>query len=276
MQVCTTIAALREARAAFPTLGLVPTMGALHEGHLSLVRRAKAENGAVAVSIFVNPAQFGPDEDFSRYPRTPERDLALLEAAGTDLAFTPEVTEIYPEGFSTHIEVGPLGDVLEGAIRPGHFNGVATVVTKLLNAAGPDRAYFGQKDAQQCAVIRRVAADLALPAQIVVAPIFREADGLAMSSRNAYLDAPRRAAAPVLHRALQAAQAAFAGGRHDAESLKQAMRAVLDAEPLAVPDYVTVVDPSTMREIGTAAPGDMALLAVRIGPVRLLDNALLK
>ena len=209
MHVLTTVAAVRAARAGYGSLGLVPTMGFLHEGHLSLVRRAKTECGAVAVSIFVNPSQFGEGEDFQSYPRDLGRDLKCLEEAGADLAFTPAVAEIYPPGFDTHIDVGAIARGLEGAARPGHFDGVATVVAKLFNIVQPTRAFFGQKDAQQAAVIQRLARDLDLPCDIVIAPTVREADGVAMSSRNAYLSGPERQAATVLIAALSAAQASF-------------------------------------------------------------------
>lgn len=276
MKVVSSRAELREARGAFDRLGFVPTMGYLHEGHLSLVRAARARMGAVAVSIFVNPTQFSPTDDLARYPRDLARDLALLEAEGCDLVFTPGVEEIYPAGFSTRVEVDGVTAPLEGAVRPGHFSGVATVVLKLFNLVQPDAAWFGQKDAQQCAVIRCMAADLDLPVEIVVAPTVREPDGLAMSSRNVYLAPPERAAAVVLISALRAAEALFQTGERDAERLRRAMNEVIAGEPLARPDYVSVADPDTLAELNTIDPrGALASLAVRIGSTRLIDNLLL-
>lgn len=277
MEVVTTRAQLRDSRTRFGALGLVPTMGYLHDGHLSLVRRAKAECGAAAVSIFVNPTQFGPGEDLSTYPRDLGRDLALLEEAGAELVWTPTVEDVYPPGFATHVDVAGPAQVLEGARRPGHFRGVATVVTILLNAVTPTRAYFGQKDAQQTVVLRRVVADLALPVDVVVAPTVREPDGLAMSSRNTYLDAPARAAAPVLHQALLAAAHAWAAGEGDADRLRALMTDTLAAQPLAEADYVSVADPDTLTELDTIDPrrGALASLAVRFGSTRLIDNEIL-
>lgn len=277
MKVVTTRAELAAARAEFGDLALVPTMGFLHEGHLSLVRAAKADRGAVAVSIFVNPTQFGPTEDLTSYPRDLERDLALLREAGADLVWTPEVADVYPPGFSTYVDVEGVTDVLEGAHRPGHFRGVATVVSILFNAVRPTAAYFGQKDAQQCVVLRKMVADLAMGIELVIAPTVREADGLAMSSRNAYLDEVHRGAATVLIRALRAAQAAWAGGETDAEALRSRMRAVLVAEPLADVNYVSVADPDTLAELTTVDParGALASLAVRVGTPRLIDNLIL-
>jgi pantoate--beta-alanine ligase len=252
-------------------------MGFLHEGHLTQMRRAKAETDAVIASLFVNPLQFGPGEDFDRYPRALEGDLAKLEAAGVRAVFTPGVDDLYPAGFDTRVEVGAVAAPLEGAVRPGHFTGVATVVLKLLNIVRPDRAYFGQKDAQQCAVIRRMVRDLDVPVEVVVASTVREPDGLAMSSRNSYLDPQARTAATVLFRALLAAEAVFREGRRDAEGLRARMRAVLAAEPLAKVDYVSIADPNTLAEIsGEAAEGALASLAVRIGATRLIDNLLLR
>jgi pantoate--beta-alanine ligase len=275
MEVVETIGAMREARARFAGLGLVPTMGFLHEGHLSLVRRAKAECGAAAVTIFVNPTQFAPSEDFGRYPRDLPRDLALLEEAGADLVFTPPPAEMYPPGFATSIDVGAVARPLEGAVRPGHFAGVATVVAKLFNIAQPTRAYFGQKDAQQAAVIRRLARDLDFPLEVVIAATVREPDGLAMSSRNSYLAPDERAAAVVVHRALSAAAAGFAAGVRDAEALRAAMREVLAAEPRAEVDYVSIADLETLEELQRIVAGALASMAVRIGRTRLIDNLLL-
>ena len=276
MRVVSTVAELREARQDFPNLGFVPTMGFLHEGHISLVRAAKARMGAVAVSIFVNPTQFAPTEDLSRYPRDLDRDLTLLSEAGCDLVFTPGADEVYPAGFSTRVEVDGVTSPLEGAVRPGHFSGVATVVLKLFNMVQPDAAWFGQKDAQQCAVLRRMAADLDLPVEIVVAPTVREADGLAMSSRNVYLGSEDRAAAVVLIRALTAAEAAFETGERDADGLRALMTSLLQGEPRGVPDYVSIADPDTLQELQTVDErGAVASLAVRFGKTRLIDNLLL-
>jgi pantoate--beta-alanine ligase len=276
MEVIETIAVFRQARARFGRLGLVPTMGYLHEGHLSLVRQARAECGAVAVSIFVNPTQFGPREDLSRYPRDLQRDLRLLREEKADLVFIPSVAEIYPNGFSTIVDVRDVTEMLEGAARPGHFQGVATVVCKLFNIVQPTRAYFGQKDAQQTVVVRKMARDLDMPLDVVVAPTLREPDGLAMSSRNVYLSAEQRRAATVLYRALLAAGERHAAGERDAEALRHAMRAVLNAEPLANPEYVSVADALTLRELDhVGANGALCSLAVRFGTTRLIDNMLL-
>jgi len=275
MRVVSTVAELREARGDYPSLGLVPTMGFLHEGHISLVRAAKSRMGAVACSIFVNPTQFAPTEDLARYPRDLDRDLTLLSEAGCDLVFTPDASKVYPAGFSTRVEVEGVTAPLEGAVRPGHFSGVSTVVLKLFNMVQPDAAWFGQKDAQQCAVIRRMAVDLDLPVEIVVAPTVREADGLAMSSRNVYLGPEDRAAAVVLIRALTAAEAAFDAGERDADGLRALMTSVLEGEPRGVPDYVSIADPDTLAELQTVDDrGAVASLAVRFGKTRLIDNLL--
>jgi pantoate--beta-alanine ligase len=254
---------------------MVPTMGALHEGHLALVRRARAECDAVAVSIFVNPTQFGPNEDLNRYPRPLERDLELLRKEHVDLVFLPSVGEMYPPGGATTVAPGPLAKRLEGRTRPGHFRGVATVVTKLLSIVGPDRAYFGEKDGQQLRVIQSLVRDLCLPVQIVPVPTVREVDGLALSSRNVYLSAEERQAATVLWRALHEARAAWLAGERRANALRRAMRATIDKEPLAVADYVSVADPSTLRELAAVQGDALASLAVRIGGVHLIDNLLL-
>jgi pantoate--beta-alanine ligase len=277
MYIIGNIPEFRAVRAALQgRVGLVPTMGYLHEGHLALVRQAAAENHHVAVSIFVNPTQFGPTEDFNTYPRDPEHDLQLLHEAGVALVFMPPVSEMYPPGFQTYVEVTGVSQGLEGARRPGHFRGVATVVAKLFNIVQPDRAYFGQKDAQQVAVIQRMVADLAIPLQIVVVPTVRAADGLALSSRNSYLTPEQRQAAPVLYRALMAAKALFDGGNKSPEALRQAMRDVLNSEPLAQVDYVSAADASTLVELDS--PTDQPILlsmAVRIGRTRLIDNLVL-
>ncbi len=276
MHVTTTIAEFRAARAALTgSLGLVPTMGFLHEGHLSLVRRARAENAFVAATIFVNPTQFGPSEDLARYPRDLPRDLALLQREGVNLVFAPTVAEMYPPGFSVSIDVGPVATPLEGAARPGHFRGVATVVCKLFNITAPQRAYFGQKDAQQTLVIRRMTTDLNLPVEIVICPTIREPDGLAMSSRNVYLQPEERRAATVLVRALREAQARFAAGERRGDMLRAAMHAVLNAEPLARPEYVSVADLTDLHELDQVTSGALASLAVRIGTTRLIDNCIL-
>ncbi len=264
--------ALDPSRRAGAAIGLVPTMGALHEGHLSLVRLARARDDVVVASIFVNPAQFGPSEDLSRYPRTPERDAALLAAAGVDVLFMPAVEEVYPPGFSTTVAVGRLGDIMEGASRPGHFSGVATVVAKLFNMAEPRHAYVGQKDVQQVAVIRRMARDLDLPVEIVVGPTVREPDGLAMSSRNAYLSPEGRAAAAVLYRALSTARARCDAGERDARALRRAMHDTVAEEPLAELDYADAVDGATMDRLEIVRDGAILVIAARIGTTRLIDN----
>ena len=260
------------ARLAGP-LGLVPTMGALHEGHMSLVRRAREENATAAVSIFVNPAQFGPGEDFEAYPRDMHADLARLEEAGVDVVFAPSAEEMYPEGFDTYVDVGRIAERLEGEARPGHFRGVATVVCKLLSIVRPDRAYLGSKDAQQGLVIQRLNADLNLGAEIVMCPTVREPDGLALSSRNAYLDADARRAATVLYRALSLARS-LGGG--PAEAIRAAMLDVLEAEPLASVDYVSVADAATLEELETVDRPALVSLAARIGPTRLIDNIVIE
>lgn len=276
MRVVFTVQEVRTIRRGTPgTWGFVPTMGYLHEGHLSLIRRARAENDHVAVSIFVNPTQFGPHEDYNRYPRDLERDLRLLEPLQVDLVFVPSVEEMYPPGFQTWVIVEELSRPLEGASRPGHFRGVATVVAKLFNIVQPDRAYFGQKDAQQAVVIRRMVRDLNFPVEIVVCPTVREPDGLALSSRNTYLNPQERQAATVLFRALQAAKARYEAGERDGERLREAMREVLRGEPLARVDYVSVADPETLEELSRVEGSALLSLAVYIGNTRLIDNLLL-
>ncbi len=274
MQTLTTNTATTQFVRSCPRpLGLVPTMGALHDGHLALVRRAREENATVAVSIFVNPTQFGPQEDLATYPRDMERDLALLEAEGVDLVYAPSPEEVYPPGFDTWVEPGALGERLEGAVRPGHFRGVATVVTKLLNVVTPDRAYFGQKDGQQLAVIRQLVRDLDMAVEIVAVPTVRDADGLALSSRNAYLTAEQRRAAPVIYRALTAARELWEQGETNAEALRQAVRKVLETEQLLGGiDYVSVADAASMVELEWVEGEAMLSTAVRLGQTRLIDN----
>jgi len=252
------------------SVGLVPTMGALHAGHLSLVRAAAVENERVVVSIFVNPLQFGPGEDFARYPRDLGGDLEALDGMGVGAVFAPRLEEMYPSGATTRVRVGELDEVLEGARRPGHFEGVATVVTKLFWAAQPDRAYFGQKDAQQAALVTRLAEDLLTGISIRVCPIVREPDGLALSSRNAYLSAAERKAALVLSRALSRANEACLAGEEDPGRLRPILQRELAAEPLAEVDYAELVDPADFR-----SPGRLAVLAARFGSTRLIDNHLL-
>ncbi len=258
-------------------LGLVPTMGYLHEGHLSLARKAREECKSVAVSIFVNPTQFGPNEDLSKYPRDLERDLQMLESVGVDLVWTPTPEIMYPPGYQTWVEVENITRPLEGAQRPGHFRGVTTVVAKLFNAVQPQRAYFGQKDAQQAAVIRQMTADLNFPIEIVVCPIVREPDGLAMSSRNVYLDPAQRQAATVLYRSLNAARAAFDKGERDASKLRRIVQETVASEPLAQLQYVSCADYDTLQEMNWIG-GRKALLsmAVFFGKTRLIDNLVLE
>jgi pantoate--beta-alanine ligase len=265
-------AAVAAARREGQLVGLVPTMGALHEGHLSLIRRARAECDFVVVWIFVNPTQFGPHEDLDRYPRDLERDRGLAQEAGADVVFNPTVAEIYPQGHCTWVEVEGLGDGLCGASRPGHFRGVCTVVAKLLNICAPDRAYFGQKDAQQLAIIRRLVRDLNMPVEVVACPTVREADGLAMSSRNAYLTPEQRRQAVVLNQALRAAGQLVAEGERDASTLDEAMRAVIVSAPLAEVDYISFVDSADLRPVTAVAGECLIALAVRFGQTRLIDN----
>ena len=249
------------------SIGLVPTMGALHAGHMSLVEAARRENDRVVVSVFVNPIQFGPGEDLARYPRSPERDISMLRAAGVDAIYKPSVADMYPPSASTRVIVHGVADSLEGAARPGHFEGVATVVTKLFTATSADRAYFGQKDAQQVAVVRRLASDLDSGVEIRVCPTVREDDGLALSSRNAYLSPPERLAAACLSRALGQAAKAYAEGERNPDRLRKILREAIESEPLAQIEYAEVVDPATF-----SVPGGLAVLAVRIGKTRLIDN----
>lgn len=277
MIVTQTISQVRTVRWADPALswGFVPTMGYLHDGHMALARRARAENDKVAASIYVNPAQFAPTEDLSTYPRNLERDLALLEAAGVDLVFTPDDTIIYPPGFQTYVTVTEVSQPLEGAARPTHFRGVATVVTKLFNIVQPTRAYFGQKDAQQTAVLRQMVHDLNFNLELIVCPTVREPDGLAMSSRNAYLSPEQRQAAPVLYRALTLAQTAYQQGERRAAVLRKLMTDEITAESLARLDYVSIAHPLTLQELDTIQEGALVSLAVFFGKTRLIDNVLI-
>ncbi len=276
MHVVTTLEELWDARKSLPKpIGFVPTMGYLHEGHLSLVRCAKRDNASVAVSIFVNPIQFGPNEDLDNYPRDLERDLALLEAENVDLVWTPTPEVMYPPGFQTWVEVTEITKLLEGARRPGHFRGVTTVVAKLFNGVQPQRAYFGQKDAQQARVIQQMVRDLNYPIEIVVCPIVREPDGLAMSSRNTYLNPEQRKAATVLYRALSAAKAAFQQGERDADRLRQIMENTINSEPLARLQYVSCADPDTLEELHGEVEKALLSMAVYVGKTRLIDNMLI-
>jgi pantoate--beta-alanine ligase len=291
MLICTTPAEmhaacgdLRRSNSLGPTvLGLVPTMGALHAGHLSLVSAAVAECDAVAVSIFVNPTQFGPSEDYASYPRTFDEDCRKLEAAGVPLLFAPSAAEMVPAGNTTFVDTGDIGTRLDGASRPGHFRGVATIVARLFHIVGPDRAYFGQKDAAQVAVLRRMVRDLDFPIHLAVCPIFREPDGLALSSRNRYLSPAERTRALILSRALRAAEALVLAGETSAEALRAAMLAVFsaadpDPDLKAVPvrlDYAAVIDPDTLLPVADTRNGALVAVAAHIGPTRLIDNLLL-
>jgi pantoate--beta-alanine ligase len=279
-RVVTTVAELRaltdDARARAATVGLVPTMGFLHEGHRSLMRAARAECGFVVVTIFVNPLQFGPTEDLDRYPRDLDGDLASCSAEGVDVVFAPMAAEMYPHGApATTVHVAGLTERLCGAHRPGHFDGVTTVVAKLFAIAGPCRAYFGRKDAQQLAVVSRMATDLNLPVTVVGCPLVREPDGLALSSRNAYLSAEERAVAPTLHRALDAAAAAVAAGERDAARLVAQVRATIAAEPAFEVEYVECVDPDSLAPVSTLTGPALLALAARLGATRLIDNVVL-
>jgi pantoate--beta-alanine ligase len=257
------------------TIGLVPTMGALHAGHASLIRAASESCGFVAVSIFVNPTQFGPNEDFSRYPRTFDADCALAEANGANVIFAPTVEELYPTGSSTFVDVEELSNRLDGLSRPGHFRGVATVVSKLLIAAEPDRAFFGQKDAAQVSVLRRMVTDFRIGTEIVVCPIVRESDGLALSSRNAYLSPAERKQALVLSRAIRKVESLYSIGERDSAKLIAAARDTFATEPAVRIDYVELVDWSTLQPLETAAPGALFAVAAYVGATRLIDNTIL-
>ena len=268
-------AAVRSAKVQGMTISLVPTMGALHEGHLSLVRSARAQGTHVVVSIFVNPLQFGPTEDFNQYPRTLEADCARLEAEGVEIVFAPPTDQMYPAGATTVVHVEGLSEKLDGRSRPGHFKGVSTIVAKLFHIVQPDYAVFGQKDAAQVAVLRRMVRDLNMDVKVVVAPIVREADGLALSSRNAYLTADQRRQALVLYRALKRVEADANSGESCAEKLKNAALSVLASEPAAVVDYVEIVDPETLDPVEEIGQGALVAVAASFGPTRLIDNLLL-
>lgn len=280
MEVVSTVvaarAAIRTARQAGHVIGVVPTMGALHEGHLSLIRRARAECGFVIVTLFVNPTQFGPAEDLSRYPRPFEADCELSAGAGADLMFAPTVEEVYPAGFATYVNVEGLTGGLCGGSRPTHFRGVTTVVSKLFNMLQPDRAYFGEKDYQQLQVIRRMTRDLDFPVEIVPCPIVREADGLAMSSRNRYLSPQERQSALSLSRGLAAAREGFAAGNRDAVELVSAVRSALEADPQVRVDYVELVDAESLEPLDRVDRAALLAVAAFLGKTRLIDNTLLR
>ena len=278
MRVISTTKEMFQARRdAVKPVGLVPTMGALHAGHLSLVDQARADNLTVAVSIFVNPTQFGDPKDLLQYPRDMEGDLELLRQHGVDLVFAPTVNEVYPDGFDTWVDVGPLADKLEGLSRPGHFRGVATVVSKLFNVMRPDRAYFGQKDGQQTVVIQKLAKDLNMGVEVVVMPTIRELDGLAMSSRNVQLSSEQRHAASVVHRAIFRAFLLWTNGQRDGDTLRKAANKILQAESMVDSiDYVSVASMSTLNEVEQVEGRTMVSAAVHMGPVRLIDNIVLE
>ena len=258
-------------------MGLVPTMGALHDGHLSLVDRARADCSSVSVSIFVNPTQFGEGEDFAQYPRDLDADLEMLRQHGVDLVFVPEISDVYPPGFDTWVDVGPIADRLEGEARPGHFRGVATVVAKLFGIVQPNRAYFGQKDGQQTVVVRKLARDLDMGLEVVVLPTVREPDGLAMSSRNVRLNPEQRAAAAAVYRALSEGQEVWESGIRDADIIRSTVREVLRGEPLlGTIDYVSVASADALEELDSASSGAMLSTGVHVGPIRLIDNLILK
>jgi len=277
MKVVEKIDEMRELRQRLTKpVGFVPTMGYLHEGHLALVRQARAESPVVVVSIFVNPTQFGSQEGFEKYPRDHVLDLAILEKEKTDIVFMPSVAEMYPPQFNSWVEVSQVTERLEGASRPGHFRGVTTVVAKLFNIVEPTRAYFGQKDAQQAIVIKKMVADLNMNLEIVTVPTIREPDGLAMSSRNTYLNPQERQAALVLYQALSLAQQLWSQGEKDAGRIRQEMIALIQKQPLADIDYVSIADTETLDELDTVKPSTLVSLAVRIGRTRLIDNIVLE
>ncbi|MFH0942243.1 MAG: pantoate--beta-alanine ligase [Chloroflexota bacterium] len=277
MRVIETIPEMVRLRRELGTpVGFVPTMGYLHEGHIALVRKARAENATVIASIFVNPTQFGPAEDLSRYPRDIPRDLKMLEAARTDIVFIPEAAEMYPAGYATWVEATGITERLEGATRHGHFRGVATVVAKLFNIILPDRAYFGQKDAQQLLVIEKMVRDLDMRIKIVSVATVREPDGLAMSSRNVYLNPEERRQATALHRSLKEAERLYREGEKEADTIRRQMMALIQQEPLARIDYISIADSATLKELKTVTPPALVSLAVRFGSTRLIDNLVLE
>ena len=276
MRVIKTVSEMQVARHSLAEpVGFVPTMGYLHAGHISLVKQSEKDNAATVVSIFVNPTQFGPDEDFGEYPRDEQRDLAMLEKAGVDAVFLPPPSEMYPDGFSVLVEVEGITERLEGTARPGHFKGVATVCNKLFNIIEPAKAYFGQKDAQQILVIKKMVTDLNMNPEIVVMPTLRETDGLAMSSRNLYLNPDERKAATVLYRSLLKAKEMKQAGEHDTEAIRGALTGLIQAEPLAQIDYISIADSTTLKELGNVSSQALVSLAVRIGKTRLIDNLVL-
>jgi pantoate--beta-alanine ligase len=274
MQVVSSVDGMRRLRGQTNgrKIGFVPTMGYLHEGHLSLVRRARSENDLVVVSIFVNPIQFGPNEDFEKYPRDTQRDLSLLQQENVDVVFMPSAVDMYPEGFHSYVDVGQVTEVLEGECRPGHFRGVATVVLKLFNAVQPHRAYFGQKDAQQVVVIRKMVQDLNVGVEVIGCPTIRETGGLAMSSRNVFLSPDERRAALVLFRCLSLAERLHRQGERDAGKLRDRLEGLVAREPLAHADYISIADPKTLQEFETIEGPALISLAIRIGVTRLIDN----
>lgn len=276
MDVIKTVAAMQRVRVKLEEpVGFVPTMGFLHEGHLSLVRRARAENASVVASIFINPTQFGPSEDLERYPRDVARDLTLLTNEGVDIVFTPPATEMYPTGFTTWVVVEKIAERLEGVFRPGHFRGVATVCTKLFNIVSPTHVYFGQKDAQQALVVRRMATDLNMNLKIITLPTVRAPDGLALSSRNAYLSPNERLAAVVINSALRLAETVWRAGERQADAIRRKVESVIKSEPLAQIDYISVADTETLIELDIIKTSALISLAVYIGKTRLIDNVIL-
>jgi pantoate--beta-alanine ligase len=277
MRIARTIAEMKALRMkSLGLVGFVPTMGYLHDGHLALVKQARDDNSVVIASIFVNPTQFGPTEDFKTYPRNTERDLAMLRKERTDIVFMPSAEEMYPEGFSSWVEVEKITDRLEGSCRPGHFKGVTTIVAKLFNIVEPTKAYFGQKDAQQALVIKKMVADLNMNLEVIVAPTVRESDGLAMSSRNVNLNPQERQAATVLFKALTLARNLWGKGERNAETIRQEMTSLISKEPLAKIEYVSIADAETLEELTEIDKPALASLAVRIGKTRLIDNMLLE
>ena len=277
MQIIETVAEMQKVRRSLQgSVGFVPTMGYLHEGHLTLVRRSREANDHTIVSIFVNPTQFGPSEDFARYPRDYPRDFVMLEKEKTDFVYLPTPAQMYPEGYDTWVEVYKVTDRLEGAIRPGHFRGVATVVNKLFNIVQPTRAYFGQKDAQQCVVIWKMVIDLNMNLEMIIVPTVREADGLAMSSRNVYLSSDERQQAPVLNRSLVLAKQIWSAGEHDSAKIRTAMVDLIKQAPLGKIEYISIADALTLRELEKAESPAVISMAVKFGKTRLIDNILLE